>query len=43
MDNRYTNNQSGDAHDVRYVCYGGGVKYEKDPNDVNGRPDYGDY
>jgi alpha-glucosidase (family GH31 glycosyl hydrolase) len=42
-DDRYTKGTSGLPKDVRYVCYGGGNKYEVDPNDVGSRPDFGDH
>ena len=43
MDERYTVGTSGQAADVRYACYGGGNLFETNPNDVNQRPDFGDY
>lgn len=43
MDDRYTKGTNGSSNDVRYVCYGGGNKYEVDPNNVDRRPDFGDH
>lgn len=43
MDKRYLKGTSGKAEDVRYICWGGGNRYEVDPNYVEGRPDFGDY
>jgi hypothetical protein len=41
-DERYKDNPTDKAQDVRYMGYGGGNRYEINPNYSDKRPDYGD-
>lgn len=41
-DERYKDSPEDRPEDVRYMCYGGGTRYEIDPNSHQHRPDYGD-